>query len=107
MINHSVRVFRSDEGLRREDQLAWKLAQVAIDPIEVTGEVTEMVINRIIDSASVAAGSLRRSPIVSARSQATAHAVSARTSVGTPAARGGSTVFGLEPDVRVSPEWAV
>ena len=35
MINHPVRVYRSDENLAREDQLAWKIAEVAADPVEV------------------------------------------------------------------------
>ncbi len=95
MIDHVVRTFTSDEYLDREDQLAWKLAGVAIDPVEVTVEVTEMVINRIIDNASVAAASIMRSPAVAARHQALAHRASP-----------GSTVVGERSDVRVSPEWA-
>jgi 2-methylcitrate dehydratase len=106
VIEHSVRVFRSDEAFEREDQLAWKLAEVAVDPVEVTPDVTEMVINRVIDNAAVAAASLRRPPTVSARAQAVAHAASARTAAGAPATGLGSTVFGLGTDARVSPEWA-
>ncbi|TAL43179.1 MAG: MmgE/PrpD family protein, partial [Salinibacterium sp.] len=54
MIENTVRVFRSEEGLPREKQLAWKIAKVAADPVEVTDEVAEMVINRVIDNAAVA-----------------------------------------------------
>lgn len=93
MKNHTVRVHKSDENLAREDQLAWKIAEVATDPVEVTDDVTEMVINRIIDNAAVAAASITRAPAIAARAQAEAH----------PAAPG-STVFGI--DGRVSPEWA-
>ena len=32
MKNHTVRVYPSKENLPREDQLAWKFAQVAVDP---------------------------------------------------------------------------
>ena len=32
---HDVRVHRSDENLAREDQLAWKIAEVAADPVAV------------------------------------------------------------------------
>ena len=32
MRDHAVRVHRSDENLSREGQLAWKMAQVAVDP---------------------------------------------------------------------------
>ena len=34
-VTHHVRVHRSDENLAREDQLAWKIAEVAADPVEV------------------------------------------------------------------------
>ncbi|PRZ12724.1 MmgE/PrpD family protein [Nesterenkonia sandarakina] len=96
MITHNVRVYRSDENLPRQDQLAWKIAQVAVDPVEVDPEVTEMVINRIIDNASVAVASLNRAPIISARAQALDHAVSANGS--------GASIFGVE--TKSSPEWA-
>ena len=32
---HHVRVYKSEENLPREDQLAWKIAEVAADPVEV------------------------------------------------------------------------
>jgi 2-methylcitrate dehydratase len=96
-LNH-VRVYRSQETLNRADQLAWKIAEVAADPVAVTDEVTEMVINRMIDNASVATASLTRKPVVSARSQALAHP----TSTG----GRGANVFGEGQGTRVSPEWA-
>ena len=96
MIDHDVRVHRSEENLAHEDQLAWKMAQVAVDPVEVEPEVAEMVINRVIDNAAVAVASLARAPIVSARAQALSHPV--------PAGGTGSSIFGLE--TRTSPEWA-
>ncbi len=92
---HDVRTYKSAEHLAREDQLAWKIAAVATDPVAVDSDVIEMIGNRIIDNASVAAASVARGPIRSARAQAVAHK----------AARGG-TIFGLANDVRVSPEWA-
>ncbi|MEN9955433.1 MAG: hypothetical protein RLY34_240 [Actinomycetota bacterium] len=95
---HQVRVYKSEETLERKDQLAWKIAEVAADPVEISPEVTEMVINRLIDNASVAAASLTRKPVVSARSQAMAHP---KTSNGA-----GANVFGEPADARVSPEWA-
>ncbi|TDE89229.1 MmgE/PrpD family protein [Occultella glacieicola] len=95
MITHQVRTHRSDEDLPRTQQLAWSLAELATDPVPVTPEVTEMIINRVIDNAAVATASLLRAPVVAARSQALAHPY-------TP----GATVFGRSPDLRVSPEWA-
>jgi 2-methylcitrate dehydratase len=93
---HPVRSYRSDENLPKEDQLAWKIAQVAVDPVAVAPEVTEMIINRVIDNAAVAVASIGRAPAVAARGQAEAHPVSTGGA--------GSTVFGVEG--RHSPEWA-
>src|SRR5690606_7619309 len=67
---HPVRTYRSDENLAREDQLAWKMAEVASDNAPITDDVTDMVINRIIDNAAVAAASVTREPVTSARAQA-------------------------------------
>jgi 2-methylcitrate dehydratase len=92
---HEVRVHPEADRLAREDQLAWKIASVAADPVEILPEVTEMIINRVIDNASVAIASVNRHPVVTARAQALAHARA-----------GGATVFGLSPDVRVHAEWA-
>ncbi len=96
---HPVRVYKSDENLARPDQLAWKIAEVAADPVAVTDEVTEMVINRIIDNAAVAAASITRAPAIAARAQAEAHPVPEVLE-----GHQGSTVFGITE--RVSPEWA-
>lgn len=95
---HPVRTYRSDENLAREDQLAWKIAEVASDNAPIADDVANMVINRIIDNAAVAAASVTRAPVVSARAQAEAH----------PASTGGAgaNVFGLAADRRVSAEWA-
>jgi 2-methylcitrate dehydratase len=107
---HNVRVHRSEENLARQDQLAWKIAAVAADPVEVDPEVVDMVINRVIDNAAVAAASLTRRPVVSARAQALAHPLPTRQldelteTIEHP--QDGSTVFGEPQTVRVSPEWA-
>lgn len=95
MINHEVRTYKSSENLPREDQLAWKIAEVASDPVAVEAHVTDMVINRIIDNAAVAAASVRRDAPTHAREQALAHK-----------AKPGATVFGQPLDDTVSPEWA-
>ena len=59
-VTHHVRVYKSEETLLREDQLAWKIAEVAADPVEVEADVVDMIINRIIDNAAVATASLTR-----------------------------------------------
>ena len=101
----TVRVHRSDENLPHDGQLAWKIAEVAVDPVPVTDEVADMVINRIIDNAAVATASLTRDSAVAARGQALDASARAFTSAGT-GGPAGATVFGTDPGVRVSPEWA-
>ena len=95
MIVHDVRTRRSTETLPRTEQLAWKLAAVATDAVDLEPAVIEMIGNRLIDNAAVAAASLSRSPVRSARAQALGHG-----------AASGATVFGLAAGERVSPEWA-
>ena len=93
MTTYLVRTHRSDEDLVREDQLAWRIAALASAAPPPDADVSDMVINRVIDNAAVAAASLRRTPVAAARDMALRHPY-------TPGAR----VFGaLE---RVSPEWA-
>ena len=95
MIEHEVRTYPSSARLAREEQLAWKLAVVATDPVEVPADVTEMVVNRVIDDAAVAAASLARRPVRAARDQALRHP-----------AMPGAVVWGAAADRRISPEWA-
>ena len=92
---HSVRTHKSAENLPRPAQLAWKIAAVAADPVAVEPAVVEMIGNRIIDNAAVAAAALKRRPVASARAQALCHPF-----------KPGATVFGLSQHRRVSPEWA-
>ena len=91
---HDVRTRRSADDFPREEHLAWKIAEVAADPVAVPADAAAMVINRVIDNAAVSAASVVRRPVVVARAQAQAHPVSAR----------GAKVFGIVGDY--SPEWA-
>ena len=92
---HDVRVHPSKDKLKREDQLAWKFAVLAADKVPVEKDVAAMIINRIIDNASVAIAAINRRPVVSARDMALGHA-----------RKDGATVFGVASGKRVSPEWA-
>ena len=94
MKSHTVRTYKSAEKLPRADQLAWKFAELAADPVAVEADVVEMIGNRIIDNAAVAAASVARRPVASARLQAQCHPL-----------QPGASVFGLKSE-RVSPEWA-
>jgi 2-methylcitrate dehydratase len=92
---HNVKVYPSKVPLAREEQLAWKLAAVATDPVEVDAAVVEMIGNRIIDNASVALAAINRKPVANARSQALAH----------PRDKG-ATVFGVSNNQKFDAEWA-
>ncbi len=91
---HDVRTRRSADDFPRSEHLAWKIAEVAADPVEVPADTEAMVINRVIDNAAVSAASLVRRPVAVARAQARAH----------PSAVHGAKVFGIEGDY--SPGWA-
>lgn len=95
MKKHLVRVYPSKEKLAKPDQLAWKMAALATDQSPIGPEVTDMVINRIIDNASVAIAAANRRPVASARAMALAH----------PRA-GGAALFGLPNSQKFSCEWA-
>ena len=96
---HDVKVYPSKVPLKREDQLAWKIAGVAADKVAVEKPVTEMIINRIIDNAAVAVASVNRHSVTSARGMALGHPRSGRLGLG-------ATVFGAPARETVSPEWA-
>ncbi|MEX0922852.1 MAG: MmgE/PrpD family protein [Rhodovibrionaceae bacterium] len=95
MKNHDLRVYPSKQTPPREAQLAWKMAAVCTDPVAIEPEVEDMIVNRIIDNASVAVASLNRRPVANARSQALCH----------PRDKG-AQVFGMPNDKGYSPEWA-
>ena len=95
MIQHDVAVHPSRSELKREDQLAWKIAAVAADKVPVERDVAAMIINRIIDNAAVAIAAINRHPVVSARDAALAHP-----------RKSGAAVFGVTNNKGFSPEWA-
>ncbi len=95
MIKHAVRVYPSKEKIERKDQLAWKLAEIGSAPFAVENEVLDMVVNRIIDNASVAVASLNRRPVASARAMALAHPRET-----------GAAVFGMPNERGFDCEWA-
>ncbi len=92
---HQVKVHAESEKLPREEQLAWKMAEVAADPVGVQADVAAMIANRIIDNAAVAIAAINRRPVVSARAMALAHPH-----------QHGSAIFGVVGRETFSPEWA-
>ncbi len=95
MRNIIVKVHPSKANLKKKDQLAWKIAEIASDKAKIDNDAVEMVINRIIDNASVAIASFNRKPVISAREMALAHPK-----------KNGSTIFGLNSKLKFDCEWA-
>ncbi len=95
MIIHKVKVYPSKVKLDKKKQLAWKLAEIASDNAKLNKKSIEMVINRLIDNASVAIASLNRKPVISSREMAMAHS-----------RNNGATVFGLSSNLKFDCEWA-
>ena len=95
MILHKVKVYPSKINLPKKQQLAWKIAEIASDNSKLNKEAIEMVINRIIDNASVAIASLNRRPVISSREMAKAHLK-----------KNGATIFGINSNIKFDCEWA-
>jgi 2-methylcitrate dehydratase len=92
---HHVKVHAESEKLSREEQFAWKIAEVAADPVAVEPDVAAMIANRIIDNAAVAIAAINRRPVASARAMALGRSRSR-----------GAAIFGIDGGKTFSPEWA-
>ncbi len=95
MITHTVKVFPSKIKLDKKNQLAWKLAEISSDNVKLNKKSIEMVINRIIDNASVAIASLNRKPVISSREMALRHPK-----------KNGATLIGVNSKKKFDCEWA-
>ncbi len=95
MIIHKLKVYPSKVKLSKKKQLAWKLAELASDNAKLNNKSVEMVINRIIDNASVAIASLNRKAVISSREMAMKHP-----------RKNGATIFGINSNQKFDCEWA-
>jgi len=95
LISHKVKVYPSKIHLPKKKQLAWKIANIASDNAKLNKKAVEMVINRIIDNASVAIASLNRKAVISSREMALKHP-----------RKNGATLFGINSKLRFDCEWA-
>ncbi len=95
MRNIKVKVHPSKSKLKKEDQLAWKIAETAADNSSLNEKAIDMVINRIIDNAAVAIASVERQSVISARDMALAHP-----------RENGATIFGINSNQKFHCEWA-
>ena len=88
MRNIIVKVHPSKSNLKKKDQLAWKIAEIASDNAKLNSDAIEMSINRIIDNTSVAIASLNRKPVISSREMALKHS-----------RKNGATLFGINSNL--------
>jgi len=95
LILHKVKVYPSKKELPKKKQLAWKIAEIASDNSKLDKNAVEMVINRIIDNASVAIASLNRKSVISSREMALKHP-----------RKYGATIFGINSKLKFDCEWA-
>ncbi len=95
MILHKVKVYPSKINLPKKKQLAWKIAEIASDNAKLNKKSIEMVINRIIDNASVAIASLNRKPVITSREMALSHP-----------RKNGANLFGFNSKFKFDCEWA-
>ena len=95
MKKFTVKVYPSKFRLKKQNQLAWKLAEVASDKAPLNKLSIEMVINRLIDNASVAIASLNRKPVITARQMAIKHPK-----------KNGASIFGISSKKKFSCEWS-
>ena len=95
MIIHKLKVYPSKVKLPKKKQLAWKLAELASDNAKLNKDSIEMVINRIIDNASVAIASLNRKAVITSREMAMKHP-----------RKNGATIFGINSNQKFDCEWA-
>ena len=90
MLLNTVKVYPSKINLPKKKQLAWKIAEIASDNAKLNKHAIEMVINRIIDNASVAIASLNRKPVISSREMALKHS-----------RKNGATLFGINKKLKL------
>ncbi len=95
MIVHKIKVYPSKTHLPKKKQLAWKLAEIASDNSKINKKSLDMVVNRIIDNASVAVASLNRKAVMSSREMALTHP-----------RKSGATLFGVNSKLKFDCEWA-
>lgn len=91
---HTVKAEKKSGDLKKQDQLAWKLAELAVNTVDadLDADVIDMVKNRIIDNAAIALAAVNEHAVAVARDKAVA-------SRGT----GRATIYGLPANETFGP----
>ena len=95
MKKFNINIQQPGEKLKKENQLAFRIAVMSSEDWNLTDEITEMVGNRIIDNAGVAVAALNREAVKIARAQAMQFEN-----------KNGATLFGLEDNKKYDCQWA-
>ena len=98
-----LKVSPAGKFLPKDKQLAYKLAEAALDPAPISQDAEEEAVNRLIDNAGVAAAALQRPAPSRARDQALAHPCPPGPSQ---KKRGGASLLGVSGKTRFSAEQA-
>lgn len=94
-IAFTVRPCRPDARPAPQDQLAWKLAEMAAAPRPIDPAAADLAAWRLIDNMAVAIAALNRPPVAVARAQALSFAC-----------KHGARLIGLPADQRADCTWA-
>ncbi len=97
MRTHTVKTHPEATILPKEQQLAWKIAEMAAANADADSDAIEMVGNRLIDNAAVALAAINRTPVIHARTLALGYAHPHNS---------GARLFGLANDRSFHCEWA-
>lgn len=94
---HTVKSHPEKDLLKKQDQLAWKLAELAVNTKDgdLDADVVDMIKNRIIDNAAIALAAVNEHAVVVARDKALASR-----------GNGKVTIYGMRPDETFGPREA-
>ena len=95
MKKFNINIQQPGEKVKKENQLAYRIAVMSSEEWNLTDEITEMVGNRIIDNAGVAVTALNREAVKISRAQAMQFEN-----------KNGATLFGLEDNKKYDCQWA-
>ena len=94
-VTYNIRPYPPDARPAPQDQLTWKIAELAADPAPIDDQAADLAICRLIDNVAVALASLNRAPVAAARAQALCFGRAK-----------GARVLGMPPTVTVQCGWA-
>ena len=95
MITHKVNIQQIGTKLKKQEQLAYRIAEMASEDWDLSDDIIEMVGNRIIDNAGVAIAAINRKSVKIARAQAMNFEN-----------QNGSTLFGINNNKKFDCQWA-